>query len=196
MSHKGNKLNIMEDSNPSEGLMAACTNLARRIVRLPLNIVGAISRTLGNAAARRNPASNPDPQQQREQNDGILIIPEEWFFLTLFERQFGESHPFFYACRFAEALKIAKDESKLVFLYLHSPQSPLTALFCHDTLCSQLVIEFLDANFVSWGAVASRGEGLEMASGLQASTFPFCAVVAPATGKAIVVLQQVANDVY
>ena len=103
---------------------------------------------------------------------------------------------FFYACRFTEALKMAKDESKFVFLYLHSPENPFTAPFCRDTLCSQLVTEFLDANFISWGAIAGRGEGLEMASALQANTFPFCAVVAPASGKAIAVLQQVVKEIY
>ena len=127
----------------------------------------------------------------------FLIVPEDLaLFLTLVERQFGESHPFFYACRFTEALKIAKDESKFVFLYLHSPENPFAAPFCCDTFCSQLVMEFLDANCVSWGAIASRGEGLEMVSALQANTSPFCAVVAPASGKAIAVLQQAVEDIY
>lgn len=180
-----------EDSSLQQSLWASCSDLARRVVRLPVSIIERISRVLSNVAPRRNPPTNPQPEQQHD--EGILIIPEELLFFTLFQREYGDSHPFFYACPFTEALKIAKDESKLVFLYLHSPENPFTAPFCRDTLCSQLVTEFLDANFVSWGAVASRGEGLEMALALGANTFPFCAVVAPASGKAIAVLQQVAN---
>lgn len=175
-----------EDSSLRQSLRASCNDLARRVVRLPVSIIEGISRVLGNVVPRRNPPTNPQPAQHH--GGGILVIPEELLFLTLFERQYGDSHPFFYACRFTEALKIAKDESKLVLLYLHSPENPFTAPFCRNTLCSQLVTEFLDENFVSWGAIASRGEGLEMALALGANTFPFCAVVAPASGKAIAVL--------
>ncbi|KAG1363832.1 plant UBX domain-containing protein 10 [Cocos nucifera] len=160
------------------------------MVRLPLSIIEGISRAIGHGAPRRGP-QNP----QSQQHPGLLIIPEEWLFITLFERHYGSTHPFFYACQFLEALKIAKDESKFVFLYLHDPDHPYTAPFCRDTLCSQLVVEFLDTNFVSWGAVANRGEGSEMAAALKAASFPFCAVVAPISGESIAVLQQVEGPV-
>lgn len=53
-------------------------------------------------------------------------------------------------------------------------------------------MQFLDANFISWGGLASGGEGLQMANALRACTFPFCAVVAPASGDDnLSVLQQV-----
>ncbi|KAH0466163.1 hypothetical protein IEQ34_006266 [Dendrobium chrysotoxum] len=175
-----------------EGLRTSCNNLVRRMMRLPFGILDDISRVIGREATGRN-SSYPEPLHQHE--DFEINIPEEWYFLNVFERQYGESHPFFYASRFMEALKIAKNESKFVFVYLHSPDHPLTPSFCHETLCSELVVQFLDANFVSWGAVASRGEGLEMALALRVSSFPFCAVVAPATGKAIAVLQQVEGPV-
>lgn len=166
-------------------LRASCTEFVRRMVRLPLSLIEGISRAIGHRAPRR-------PQNlQSQQEPGVLIIPEEWLFITLFEQEYGSTHPFFYACQFLEALKIAKDESKFVFVYFHAPDHPYTALFCRDTLCSQLVVEFLDTNFVSWGAVANRGEGSEMAGALKAASFPFCAVVAPISGESIAVLQQV-----
>lgn len=171
-----------------EGLRTSCNNLVRRMMRLPFTILHDISRTIGREATTgRNPSYPESPQQPQD----IGIIPEEWYFLNIFEQKYVESHPFFYANRFIEALKIAKNESKFVFVYLHSPDHPLTPSFCHETLCSELAVQFLDANFVSWGAIESRGEGLEMAKALRVSSFPFCAVVAPATGKAIAVLQQV-----
>lgn len=118
-------------------------------------------------------------------------VHDEWAFLNSFEHQYGTQHPFFYACSFMDALKIARDEHKLLFLYLHSPGHPFSASFCRETMCSEVVVQFLDANYVCWAALADRGEGLQMASTLRASTFPFCCVVASAPGNSIAVLQQV-----
>lgn len=116
---------------------------------------------------------------------------EELAFLRSFEQQYGIAHPFFYACPFAQALKMGEEESRLVFLYLHSPNHPNTAAFCRDTLCTELAVQFLDANFISWAAMADRGEGLQLAALLKAASFPFCAIVAPASGSNMAVLQQV-----
>ncbi|XP_039129975.1 plant UBX domain-containing protein 10-like [Dioscorea cayenensis subsp. rotundata] len=174
--------------------MTAMENMGsfiRRIVGLPLNILDGISRALGHGIPRRNAR----PPQLQQPQDEIPIVTEEWLFLNLFEQQYGSVHPFFYATRLMEALKMAKDESKFVFIYLHAPEETGTDPFCCNTLRSQLVIEFLDANFVSWGAVANRGEGFEMAFALRASSFPFCAVIAPASCKTIAVLQQIEGPV-
>lgn len=125
------------------------------------------------------------------------LIQEEWAFLSTFEQQYGTMHPFFYACRFMDALKIAQDEHKFMFMYIHSPDHPFAPDFCRETLCSELVVQFLDANFVCWGGLASRGEGLQMATTLRVSSFPFCAIVSPAPGDNLAVLQQVrANLIY
>jgi FAS-associated factor 2 len=134
---------------------------------------------------------NPIPNFPLQPPQEPLIAPEEWTFLSVFEQQYGSTHPFFYACQFMEALKTAEDEHKFMFMYLHSPQHPFTPSFCWETLCSELVVQFLDANFVCWGALADRGEGLQMAVTLQPASFPCCAVIAPAAGNSIAVLQQV-----
>lgn len=123
------------------------------------------------------------------------LINDEWAFLNNFEQNYGTMYPFFYACRFIQALKIAQDEKKFVFLYLHSPDHPFTAEFCSQTLSSEIVVQFLDANFVSWGAIADRGEGLQMSGILRPASFPFCAVIAPASGDNIAVLQQIEGPV-
>ena len=57
-----------------------------------------------------------------------------------------------------------------------------------------MVVEFLDANFVSWGAVSGTGEGPGMVASLQPGSFPFCAVVAPISDESIAVLQQVQKN--
>ncbi|KAL5972292.1 hypothetical protein ACLOJK_041545 [Asimina triloba] len=126
-------------------------------------------------------------------------IPEEWAFLTSLEQHYGFSHPFFYACRFVEALKMAEEESKPLFIYLHLPDHPHTAPFCTQTLGSDLVVQFLDANFISWGAIANRGEGLHMTNALRVPNFPFCAIIMPLSTSAennnVAVLQQVEGPV-
>lgn len=164
---------------------ASCNGIVRRMVSLPRNIIGGFSRVMGGR--RNHQPSNFQLQHPEEP----VIGAEEWAFLASFEQQYGSYHPFFYACRFMEALKLAENDHKFMFMYLHSPEHPLTPSFCRDTLCSELVVQYLDANFVCWGAVANREEGLQMTATLRPTSFPFSAVIAPAPGESIAVLQQV-----
>ncbi|WOH05254.1 hypothetical protein DCAR_0624668 [Daucus carota subsp. sativus] len=191
-SRRGSGRSMLEASNKA---------IYRRMVNLPRNILGGFSRVMnqgidlvGNIGGRRNqnPPLNFPPVQYQPQP---LMIQEEWAFLSNYEQQFGTVHPFFYACRFIEALKIAQDEHKFLFMYLHSPDHPFTPSFCKETLCSEVVVQFLDANFVSWGGLVDRGEGLHMANTLRPASFPFCAIVAPAPGDNLAVLQQIEGPV-
>ncbi|MQM06576.1 hypothetical protein Taro_039403 [Colocasia esculenta] len=169
--------------------------VARRLVRLPLDIIKGVTRAMGHRSGIVNLGSHHRCQQPPEQQPPPLLPPEEYQFLHTFEQHYGEAHPFFYACSFADALRLAEAESKFVFLYLHDPAHPYTASFCGGTLCLELVTQFLDANFVSWGACATVGEGTRVAQALRAPGFPFCAVVAPASGDTFAVLQQVEGPV-
>lgn len=180
---------------------ASCRGIVRRMVNLPRAIVGEFSRAMnhsmdlmriGNRRHQHIPFNYP-PQHPQE-----LIVPQdhEWAFLTVFEQQYSSMHPFFYACRLAEALKIAEADRKFLFLYLHAPDHPFTPSFCRETLCSEMVVQFLDSNFVSWGGLADSGEGLQTAMLLHPQSFPFCALIAPAPGDSIAVLQQVSENLF
>ncbi|XP_023879040.1 plant UBX domain-containing protein 10 isoform X2 [Quercus suber] len=175
--------------------------LVRRMVSLPRNIIGGFSRAMGHGrdlmgiGGRRNQHVPSNYQLQHPEENISTTVPEEWAFLTSFEDQYGSNHPFFYACQFMEALKIAEDDQKFMFVYLHAPEHPFTPSFCRDTLCSELVVQFLDANFVCWGALANREEGLQMATILRPASFPFCAVIAPAPADSIAVLQQMEGPI-
>ncbi|XP_068643775.1 plant UBX domain-containing protein 10-like [Aristolochia californica] len=168
--------------------------LVRRIVNLPLSIAGGVSRAVGQGISQIGTGRREHRVYFQPPHE-VSVAPEDWFFHKSYEEEYGFSHPFFYACRFAEALKIAEEEKKLLFVYLHSPEHPYTPPFCSETLGSDLVVQFLDSNFVSWGAIPSRGEGLQMTSALRAFSFPFCAVLAPVSGGSIAVLQQVEGPV-
>lgn len=170
--------------------------IVRRMASLPRSIMEGFSRAMsdiglvGSGGRRRVHIQHPP-------SDFPLHHPsqaEEWAFLDSFESQYGVVHPFFYACRFREVLKLAEQDQKFVFVYLHSPEHPFTRVFCNETLSSEVVIQFLDVNFVCWGGLADRGEGLQMVNTLRPASFPFCALVAPSSGDAIAVLQQVSSN--
>ncbi|CAI9767345.1 unnamed protein product [Fraxinus pennsylvanica] len=189
----------------------AYNGIVRRMVNLPRSLLGGFSRAMGQGidlvtqGRRRNYYQSPNFPSQNPHYpradplgfppEGPPTVQEEWAFLANFEQQYGTLHPFFYACRFVEALKIAADEHKFLFMYIHSPEHPFTPPFCRETLCSEVVVQFLDANFVSWGGLSNGGEGLQMATTLRVSGFPFCAVVAPASGDSLAVLQQMEGPV-
>ncbi|CAI9112634.1 OLC1v1013107C5 [Oldenlandia corymbosa var. corymbosa] len=202
----------MMRQNPRSSVEESRNGIVRRMVNLPRNIFGNFSRAMGQGmdliSGRRQMLPTMPPNVPFHQNDQLnfphfqqnfqepsMLNQEEWAFLASFEQQFGTNHPFFYVCRFMDALRMAQNEQKFIFLYLHSPEHPFTPSFCRETLGSDLVVQFLDANFICWGALANRAEGIHLASTLRASTFPFCAIVAPASGDNFAVLQQIEGPV-
>jgi FAS-associated factor 2 len=190
MSSSSSGLARGSSASAGESLRNSCNDFARTLARLPATIMEGLSRSIPRRAPRRNHPHHlqPPPPPQLPLPP---FVPEELFFFSLFEQQYGGHHPFFYGCRFADALRAARREGKLVFVYLHDPGHPYTEPFCRRTLCADVVVEFLDANFVSWGAVTGSGEGPGMVASLQPGSFPFCAVVAPVSDESIAVLQQV-----
>ncbi|XP_061366821.1 plant UBX domain-containing protein 10-like [Gastrolobium bilobum] len=174
--------------------------IVRRMKNLPGHITRGISKAMGDVIIcvrigrrRRNQHTNSPLQPQvlpQVEDNNNLVVPEEWDFLISFEKQYGMEHPFFYACSFKEMAKLAEQEQKLMFVYLHSPDTPFADMFCEKTLCSELVTKFLDEKFVCWGAFADRGEGLQMVSTLLPNSFPCWAVINPSHSFGITVLQQ------
>ncbi|PON73576.1 UBX domain-containing protein [Parasponia andersonii] len=112
-------------------------------------------------------------------------------FVAGFDRDYGATRPNFVSEGFVDALQRSRNEFKLLFVYLHSPDHQDTPLFCERTLCSEVVAAFVNENFVSWGGNIRASEGFKMSNSLKASRFPFCAVVMAATNQRIALLQQV-----
>ncbi|XP_040989899.1 plant UBX domain-containing protein 10 [Juglans microcarpa x Juglans regia] len=112
-------------------------------------------------------------------------------FVLAFERDYGSRRPNFVSEGFMDALQRSRNEFKLMFVYLHSPDHPDTPLFCERTLCSEFLADFVNENFVPWGGSIRASEGFKMCNSLKASRFPFCAVVMAATNQRIALLQQV-----
>ncbi|CAA0820922.1 Plant UBX domain-containing protein 10 [Striga hermonthica] len=190
-------------------------NFVRRVVSIPRNMLDEFSRAMNQGMDLINGRTNyhhhhhnqsvhfqqpstfpfQGPSNLHPQQQLPSTGHEQWDFLNTFELQYGTAHPFFYACRFTDALKMAREEHKLVFVYIHSQEHPFTSSFCRETLCSEVIVQFLDVNFVCWAGISDRGEGLQMGSVLGVSSFPFCAVLAPAAGDNLAVLQQLEGPV-
>ncbi|XP_073392303.1 plant UBX domain-containing protein 10 isoform X3 [Physcomitrium patens] len=112
-------------------------------------------------------------------------------FLRKFEQEYGVVHPNFQRTSFMDALRLAGQQFKFLFVYLHSPEHANTPLFCERTLCSEPVVQFVNENFVAWGGDVRESEGFQMSNSLKASTYPFCAVVMGSNNQRIALLQQV-----
>lgn len=112
-------------------------------------------------------------------------------FVAKFERDYGNRHPNFVPEGFMDALQLSRQEYKLLFVYLHSPDHPDTPVFCERSLCSEVLTAFVNENFVAWGGSIRSSEGFKMSNSLKASRYPFCAVVMAATNQRIALLQQV-----
>lgn len=112
-------------------------------------------------------------------------------FLSEFESRYGIIHPDFFPGRFIDAVERSGRECKLLFVYLHSPDHPDTPSFCNETLCSEFLSAFVNDHFVSWGDSIQEKEGLEISMSLNASRFPFWAVIMAATGESFSLLRQV-----
>ncbi|KAH0644440.1 hypothetical protein KY290_006415 [Solanum tuberosum] len=117
-------------------------------------------------------------------------VSEAMDFVACFERDFGSIRPNFVAEGFMDALQRSRNEYKLLFVYLHSPDHPDTPVFCERTLCNEDLVAFINENFVAWGGSIRASEGFKMSNSLKASRFPFCAVVMAATNQRIALLQQ------
>ncbi|MCO5557003.1 hypothetical protein L7F22_010558 [Adiantum nelumboides] len=132
---------------------------------------------------------------QREEGASPLLptsygAVEALDFVRSFEREYGDYHPAFETTSFMDALRRARDQYKFLFVYLHSPDHENTPPFVGQTLCSELVVQFLNENFIVWGGNIRASEGYRMSNSLKASTFPFCAVVMASSNQRVALLQQ------
>ncbi|GLJ08877.1 hypothetical protein SUGI_0097480 [Cryptomeria japonica] len=197
---------------------SSCAAMMAKIISLPSSIIGGVSKAVGygmtvaggvlshigmgrrHGGPQRIQQQNAfvDPFSSYVQNDEPPVIPiqsEALAFIINFEQQYGHYHPSFVESNFIDALRRAKDEYKFLFVYLHYPDHPHTNIFCQNTLCSELVVQYLNASFVCWGATVNSSEGFRMCNALQATTFPFCALVTSASYESLAVLQQVEGPV-
>lgn len=183
---------------------AAPAGLAWKIITLPFSIIsgslglvsGAIGLGMWAAGGVLSYSLGMIGLNSNRNNNGPLVPvsgagAEAAEFVADFERCYGNRRPNFVAEGFMDALQRSRYEFKLLFVYLHSADHPDTPSFCEGTLCSPVLVDFVNENFVAWGGSIRSSEGFKMSNSLKASRFPFCAVVMAATNQRIALLQQV-----
>lgn len=196
---------------PERSDAAAGPGLAWKIVTLPISVIsgslnlisGAIGLGLwaaGGVLSYSMGMVGLGSGSGRNSEASARLVPlsaaasEAMEFVAAFERDYGTTtmtRPNFVSQGFMDALQRSRNEFKLLFVYLHSPDHPDTPLFCERTLCSEALAAFVNENFVAWGGNIRASEGFKMSNSLKASRFPFCAVVMAATNQRIALLQQV-----
>jgi len=98
-------------------------------------------------------------------------------FTQNFERQYGNVHPSFAEESYVHAFQRSKKEFKFVVIYLHSSQHQDTDEFCSQLVATETVSGFLNDHFIVWANDIRSPEGYRLSQSLEASSFPFMAVV-------------------
>jgi len=109
--------------------------------------------------------------------DDIDLSSSVHKFLTEFELKFGTIHPQFLSMSFQQACQKAKSDHKFLLVYLHSPLHHDTQKFCRETLCTELISEFLSENFLIWGGNITYSEPYKASIILGASSYPFLTII-------------------
>ncbi|ANB12137.1 Ubx3p [Sugiyamaella lignohabitans] len=91
----------------------------------------------------------------------------------------GSILPFFLG-GYTEALEKAKTDLKYLVVVLQSEEHDLTADFNRNVLLSPQVIDLLKReDIIFWAGNVKESEAYQVASGLEVTKFPFCALIAP-----------------
>lgn len=105
-------------------------------------------------------------------------------FLRDFEHTYGTTHPTFYEGGYTQALTTAKKELKYALIVLCSEEHDDNDTFCKETLSQSDLLEFLHQHqVVVWGGNVRYTEAYQVSHTLQATTYPFLAIVALQTNK-------------
>ncbi|CAO3632758.1 unnamed protein product [Cunninghamella blakesleeana] len=100
-------------------------------------------------------------------------------FLREFEKNYGETHVPFLQEGYSQALEQARKELKFLLVILQSDEHDNTDAFCKDTLTNPELIQFLQSkNVLVWGGNVGQIEGYQVSCTLQATTYPFLAIIA------------------
>lgn len=109
-------------------------------------------------------------------------------FLRDFEHTYGFTHPTFFDGGYTQALTTAKKELKYVLIILCSEEHDDNDKFCRETLTNAEVLDFLNhQGVIVWGGNVRNTEAYQVSNTLQATTYPFLAMIALQNNKMAVI---------
>lgn len=91
--------------------------------------------------------------------------------------RYGPRHPAFVELGWRQAGEQAQRESRFLLVYLHSSGHDDTPAFCRTVLCAPEVVEYVDRHFTCWGGDLHQPEAFQLSGRLQATTFPYVALL-------------------
>lgn len=101
-------------------------------------------------------------------------------FVRTFEEMYGPTEIPFYQGGYTDALEKAKSELKHLVLVIQSYENDLTSEFSRSVLIDPSVVSFFQReDVIVWGGNVEESEAYQVASGLEATKFPFTALIAP-----------------
>lgn len=96
-----------------------------------------------------------------------------------FESTYGTTHPEFFDGGYTQALTVAKRDLLYLLVFLSSEEHDDNDKFCRGTLTNPELIEFLNQHKVLvWGGNVRNTEAFQVSNTLQATTYPFLAIIA------------------
>lgn len=101
-------------------------------------------------------------------------------FIRNFEEVYGPTEIPFFEGGYTDALEKAKSDLKYLVLIIESYEHDLSFTFNNSILTNTSVVEFLKReDVIVWGGDVQQSEAYQVASGLDATKFPFTALIAP-----------------
>ncbi|KAL9555494.1 hypothetical protein MBANPS3_002341 [Mucor bainieri] len=112
---------------------------------------------------------------QKKRDPRVLALE----FIESFEQKYGSHHVDFFRGGYSQALEKARKDLKFMLVLLHSDDHDDTEAFCRDTLTSDRFVDFVrDRNILVWAGNVRETEAHKVSYTLQASTYPFMALIA------------------
>ncbi|KAI7893935.1 thioredoxin-like protein [Mucor mucedo] len=100
-------------------------------------------------------------------------------FLRDFESTYGTTHPDFFEGGYTQALNVAKRDLVFLLVFLSSEEHDDHDAFCRTTLTNPQLIDFLRQHHILlWGGNVRYTEAFQVSNTLQATTYPFLAIIA------------------
>ncbi|CEG76060.1 hypothetical protein RMATCC62417_11005 [Rhizopus microsporus] len=99
-------------------------------------------------------------------------------FLRNFESTYGTIHPSFFEGSYTQALNTSKKESKYMMVILISEEHDDNDAFCRSILTSPELLDFLRHHkVIVWGGNIRYTEAFQVSNILEATTYPFIAII-------------------
>ncbi|ORZ14749.1 hypothetical protein BCR42DRAFT_417592, partial [Absidia repens] len=105
-------------------------------------------------------------------------------FLRDFEKLYGDTHVEFSQEGYTRTLEKARHELKFLLVVLQCDEHDDNELFCRNTLTDHDLMDFIRSkDILVWGGNVAQVEAYQVSCTLQATTYPFMAVIALQSGS-------------